>query len=443
MIVMKFGGTSVGTAEAIRTACGLIRDHLDRHPVVVVSAHNSPQCRMTDTLIASAQAALEGNPDPSRVCELQRGICSDLGVDPSLVEPLLHEFSLLLKGIDMIGELSPRSMDLAMSFGERMSSRVLNEVLRSEFEVDSRHADAWDLGLVTTAEFGSAQPLPEAHDKMRKAVNGVGGDAVVTTGFLGKGPHGHITTLGRGGSDYSATIFGAAVGAEEVQIWTDVSGVMSADPKLVPQASSIPELSFMEASELAWYGAKVLHPSTMIPAIEHGIAVRVMNTHEPDHPGSLIVPKLAKKEDMAKSVAHKKPTNLMTLTSTRMLGQHGFMAKVFEVFERHLVDIHMIATSEVSISLTIPDGANIDAAAEELKQFADVEIERDMALLCLIGEGMAGIQGVASRLFTALAEKGVNIRMISQGAHELNIAMLVADRDVETAVKAVHSEFFE
>ncbi len=443
MIVMKFGGTSVGTAESIRTACRLVKDRLPRRPVVVVSAHNSPSCRMTDTLIDCAQQALRGKPDAKRVFDLQRGVCRDLGLDTALVDAQLEEFANLLSGIHMIGEISPRTMDLVMSFGERMSSRVFAEVLAKEFGVETRWETAYNLGLLTDGNFGSAKPDKKCFPRLGENVAGLGGEAVVTTGFLGASPDGHITTLGRGGSDFSATIFGAAVRAEEVEIWTDVDGVMSADPKLVPGAKSIPELSFMEASELAWYGAKVLHPSTMIPAIEHRIPVRVLNTHRPEHPGTVILPQLSDSgAGAAKSIASQKHTDLVTITSARMLGSHGFMARVFEVFGRHQVDIHMIATSEVSISLTTPRGERLTEAANELREFAEVTIEQDKALISVVGENMAGVPGVASRVCGALAKAGVNIRMISQGARELNIALLVDGSDMVKAVQALHGELF-
>jgi aspartate kinase len=397
---------------------------------------------MTNTLISSAENALSGNPDSSKVYELQHSICKDLGVDTKLVDPLLDEYDRLLKGISMIQELSLRTMDMVMSFGERMSSRVFCEVLKNEFGVDAAHRDSYDLGLLTDPHFGSAHPDPDCYPKIKENVIALDVQAVITTGFLGKGPHGHITTLGRGGSDYSATIFGAAVGAKEVQIWTDVSGVMSADPSLVKEAQSIEELSFTEASELAWYGAKVLHPSTMVPAIDYSIPVRVMNTHNPEHPGTVILPKLTKKGGVAKSIVYKENTHLVTIVSTRMLGSHGFMAKVFEVFKKHKIDIHMIATSEISISLTVPDATNLDAAAEDLKQFAEVEVSGGKGLLCVIGEGMTGVPGVACKVTGALAAAGVNIRMISQGAREMNIALLIDEADISKAVNSLHREFF-
>ncbi len=443
MIVMKFGGTSVGTAKRIREVCGIVKSRLQHKPFIVVSAHNSPQCRMTDTLIDSAEKALAGQPDPARVMELQRDVCQALDADTQLVEPLLKQYADLLVGISMIGEISPRTMDLVMSFGERMSCLVVAEVLRQEFGVDCGCATAMELDLRTDGVFGAAHPDEDSYPEIRKRVAAVGGDAVVTTGFLGLGPDGHITTLGRGGSDYSATIFGAALGAEEVQIWTDVDGVMTADPRVAGGAHSIPELSFAEASELAWYGARVLHPATMVPAIRHGIPVRVLNTMRPNQPGSLIRPECPDENArVAKSIAHKNHVNLVTVTSSRMLGTHGFMAKVFELLSLHKVDIHMIATSEVSISLTTPPGAQLDKAAEALKAYGDVVVETAKAMVCVVGEKMAGTPGVAARVCTALARNKINIHMISQGASEINIALLVDDADADATVKALHEEFF-
>lgn len=443
MIVMKFGGTSVGTAESIRETCRIIISRLPKKPLVVVSAHNSPTCRMTDTLIKSAKAALAGNPDATEVIGLQRGVCKDLGLDSSLVDDLLERFANLLTGISMIGEISPRTMDLVQSFGERMSHRVVAKVLNDEFKIPAKAISSMDLGLETDGNFGAAQPQEASYPTVKKNVDAEGSTVIITTGFLGKGPDGHITTLGRGGSDFSGTIFGAAVKAEEVEIWTDVDGVMTCDPKIAASARSLPELTFAEASELSWYGAKVLHPSTMIPAMKHGIPVRVLNTHHSDHPGTVILPKLTQSGSVAKSIAHKKHISILTITSSRMLGMHGFMAKVFSICSKHAIDIQMIATSEVSISLTVPQDANLAAAAEELQEYGEVRIEHEKAIVCVVGECMSGVPGVAARVTGALAKSGVNIRMISQGANEINIALLVDGGDALKAVKALHEEIFE
>ncbi len=447
MITMKFGGTSVGTPDNIRQVCQLVRDEIARKPVVIVSAHNSPNVRMTDTLIAAAKAAQAGKPDAGKVIEAQRWMCDGLGVDPVAtgIERLLERFDKLLSGIAMIGELTPRTMDVVMSFGERMSGRVLNDVLRREYGVRSVYRSSITLGLRTDHHFGAARPDPRCYPAVANQISDLGAEALITTGFIAATDDGQITTLGRGGSDYSATIFGAIVGAEEVQIWTDVSGVMTTDPRIVPLARSIPELTYTEASELAWYGAKVLHPATMQPAIEADIPVRVKNTKQPDHPGTVIRRVLTPDPDegTVKSLAVMKNVDVVTISTGRMFGTHGFMSKVFDVFNRNAVDIHMIATSEVTISVTIPEGENAEKAAEDIRAFASVSVEKGLSLISVVGERMKGMPGTAARVTKAMAENNVNIRMISQGASEINIALVVEGGATRDAVRALHRELFE
>ena len=446
MITMKFGGTSVGTAETLRKAAQIVKSEVGRKPVVIVSAHNSPQVRMTDTLIACAKAAKDGKPDATKVIEAERGICRDLGIDIKKVgiERLLEQFDQLLKGIAMIGELTPRTMDVVMSFGERMSARAFNDVLCRELGLNSVYRSSVSLGLRTDANFGAAHIDTSCYPAVAKQIADLGTDVVVTTGFIAATADGQITTLGRGGSDYSGTIFGAIVGAEEVQIWTDVSGVMTADPRIVPAAKSIPELTFMEASELAWYGAKVLHPSTMVPAIDNDIPVRVKNTAEPEHPGTVIRQSLTVTDDScAKSLASMAGKTLVHITTGRMFGSTGFMARVFDIFGKYNIDIHMIATSEITLSLTTNKGDNLLKAAEELKSFADVKIEGGLSLVSVVGENMKGKPGVAARVTKALADGKINIRMISQGASEINISLLVAEKDANQALITLHKVLFE
>ena len=447
MITMKFGGTSVGTPDSIRQVCQLIKDEIARKPVVIVSAHNSPQVRMTDTLVASAKAAKEGKPDATKVFEAQKWICDGLGVDMDAtgIARLLDRFDKLLQGIAMIGELTPRTMDVVMSFGERMSARVLNDVLSREFDVKSAYRSSITLGLKTDHNFGAARPDPRCYPAVAKQISDLSADILVTTGFIASTDDGQITTLGRGGSDYSATIFGAIVGAEEVQIWTDVSGVMTADPRMVPDAVSIPELTFTEASELAWYGAKVLHPATMVPAMENDIPVRVKNTALPGHPGTVIrqIVREAPGSGAVKSLAVMRGVSLVTISTGRMFGTHGFMSQVFDVFNRHGVDVHMIATSEVTISVTTPNADKAEKAAEEIKDFASVTVEKGLSLISVVGERMKGMPGMAAKVTKAMADSAVNIRMISQGASEINIAMVVAEEQAKDAVVALHTELFK
>jgi aspartate kinase len=446
MIVMKFGGSSVGSAESIRDVCELVKEHRDRHPLVITSAHGKDPAKrhdkVTDMLIRAAHDALKGKPDATAIAERQRSLVRDLGLDTALVDPLLEMLGDLLKGICMVEELTPRTLDLVQSFGERMAARVLAGAME-QAGLQATAVDAYDLGLLTDSRYGNAQPDPDCYHEVARRWREFKSNVVVTTGFIAKCGDGHITTLGRGGSDYSATIFGAAIGAEEVQIWTDVSGVMTADPSIIPGASPLPELTFDEAAELAWYGAQVLHPSTILPAVSEGIPVRVLNTMAPQEPGTVIVATSSSPQRVAKSIVYKEDLTLINVTSSRMLMSHGFMAKVFSIFEKYEIVINMIATSEVTITLTTDAGpSQLEPALEELREFGTVELRDRHAVVCVIGEGMAGARGTAARLFGSLARGGVNVQMISQGAREINVAVCVNNEDIAPAVEALHAEFF-
>ncbi len=322
MIVMKFGGTSLGDPAHVRTALDLVHARLDQHPVVVVSAHAG----VTNRLVALAEAALERSVSTDEVRELHRDLCRGLGLPEDLVDDLLDELSSLLTGITLVRELTPRSLDYVLSFGERLSSRIFAAALRRE-GVPARAILAWDLGLVTDSSFGAAHPLDVSYPRIRQSL-AIVREVPVITGFIAKDRDGNITTLGRSGSDYSASLIGAAAGAEEVQIWTDVPGVMTGDPRIAPAAKSLPQLSFLEASELAYYGARVIHPSTMVPSVRENIPLRVLNTKDPTHPGTVIVESRDGSGPPVSSIAHKRGLTLINVVSTRMLLQYGFMARL-------------------------------------------------------------------------------------------------------------------
>jgi len=433
---MKFGGTSVADAARVRTVVRLARERLDRRPVVVVSA----LAGITNLLIDLAHRALKGSTGVSEVRDRHREVLEDLGLPPDLVAEELDDLRSLLKGITLVGELTPRSLDCIMSFGERLSSKVVAAAFRSEGIEAEAHA-AYDLGLVTDGRFGSAAPLETCYEGLGRNLAKAGGIPVVT-GFVGKDRKGNITTLGRGGSDYTASILGRAVGAEEIQIWTDVDGVMTADPKLCPAARSLEVLSFAEASELAYYGAKVVHPSTMIPAVAAQIPVRVLNTYRPDHPGTVILAKASGKGGV-KSIAYRSHLSLISVTSTRMLMQTGFMARIFEIFGRHEVVIDMVATSEVTVSLTTDTRRDLEPALAELREIAQVEVEKKQAIVCLVGEGIRGTRGTLAEVFGTLRDASVKLRMVSFAASNVNVSILVPERSVSRAVKALHARFFE
>ena len=449
---MKFGGTSLGDPERIRTAAQVVIDRLPAKPLVVVSAvggsvgpDGAKRKKVTDILIGAVHKAVAGDPLSGfqELAERHHEVLDGLGIDHGLVDGELSELNELLRGVFLVKELTPRTLDYAMSFGERISAKILAAALRNG-GVRAAAVPSYDIGFVTDDYFGSARPLPGSPKRVREAAAARDEDVVVTTGFIGKNAAGEITTVGRGGSDYSASYFGAALGAEEVQIWTDVDGVLTADPALVPEARSIDRMSFREAAELSYYGAQVLHPATMIPAVEKGIPVRVLNTFRPESPGTVILPEIKDEPARVKSIVYKEDITLINVTSTRMLGQPGFMAQLFDVFRRHDVVIDMIATSEVSVSLTTDRTEHIDAAAEELRasEVAEVAVEHGKSIVCVVGSGMRHVVGMASRVFGRVAAAGANIQMISQGANEINIAFVVDNEDVPKVVGGLHSEFF-
>jgi aspartate kinase len=264
----------------------------------------------------------------------------------------------------------------------------------------------------------------------------------IVTGFVGKTVAGEITTVGRNGSDFTATCVAAALSAEECEIWTDTDGVMTADPSVIPDAHSIPAMSFAEASELAYYGGRVLHPSTLLPAVERKIPVRVLNTNRPDHPGTVITEDGAADAPPITSIAYKERQTVLTIESPRMLGQPGFLARIFDVLGRSSIDVDMISTSEVSVSMTCQDRGGLKAALAELERHGRVLVEGEKTIVCVVGKNVRRTRGLAARVFGALDEAKVNVEMISQGANQINLSFLIADRDIEPAIKSLHRALF-
>lgn len=437
MIVMKFGGSSVSNGERIRRVIEIVRARLPRKPLVVASAFRG----VTDDLFAAADDALKGREALlDKVRERHEAVIGELGLSPALVKETLAELAVLLKGISLVKELTPRTLDYVVSFGERMSVRIIAAAFEKAGIPCEPH-DAFDIGMLTDDQFGAAQPLPEAEAEIRRHVAGMTKLPLVT-GYVGKTKGGDITTLGRNGSDFTATIIGAAVGAEEVEIWSDTDGVMTSDPRVVPAARPIEHLTFDEASELAYYGGKVLHPSTIVPAVLKGIPVKVLNTFRPDHPGTTILAKLERAQAGVKSIAHHLSNYVVNIRSSRMLMGHGFLARIFNAFAEHRVVVNMVSTSEVTVSVTVDNPRNLDAAVASLSKFAEVAVEEGRAIICVVGEGLRSTPGIAGLVFEALREASVNVLMISQGASKINVAFVVADRDAETAVRALHRKFF-
>jgi aspartate kinase len=449
MIVMKFGGTSVGSAERIRALGARVRERLDRRPLVVVSALSG----VTDLLIRGAHAALRREAGQDALLrdlrDRHHGAIRELVAEDTVrdrlvghVDAVLDELRVLYTGVHYLEELTPRSLDAISAVGERLSSEIVGAALAAD-GLPARALDSRTL-LVTDDAFGRALPLTvETETRLRDAVVPLleGGTVPVLGGFIGATRDGVTTTLGRGGSDWSAAIFGALLHAEEIQIWTDVDGILTVDPRTVPAARVIPEVSYDEAAELAYFGAKVLHPATIKPAVEKGIPVRILNSLHPNAPGTLILGAAAGREGEPRALAFKKGISVILIAQPRMLMAHGFVARVFDVFARHRTSVDLIATSEVSISLTVDDARTLPAVEKDLAELGDVRVLREMAIVSVVGRGFVRHAGLAGRIFRALAD--VNVVMISFGASDVNISFVVAEKDAERAVRLLHRDFFE
>jgi len=447
MIVMKFGGSSVESAQAIERVAGIVKARADRHPIVVVSAMG----KTTNKLLAIANAAIDGKrEDFIRQLHDLRDFHSR---EARLVVPLAHraeldrtlddhfqELTELVKGIAVIGELTPRSIDAISSYGERLSSYIV-ALAFEHFGLPAVHVDSRKV-IVTDRRHTQAAPLyPETYKRLAEKLPPLASEKVVVMGgFIASTEDGVTSTLGRGGSDFTASIVGAGVNAEEIQIWTDVDGMLTADPTILPGGHRVKIISFAEAAELAYFGAKVLHPATVIPAVERNIPVLILNSRRPDVPGTRIVSEAAHSNNPVKSIACKRNITLVNIHSSRMFMAHGFLRRIFEVFDRYETPVDMIATSEVSVSLTIDNPAHIARICEDLSAFSEVSTETGQTIVCLVGENIRYTPGVASRVFKSI--EGVNVRMISQGASLLNLSVVVAEKDLRAAVESLHNEFF-
>ncbi|HEX4164282.1 MAG TPA: lysine-sensitive aspartokinase 3 [Bryobacteraceae bacterium] len=446
MIVMKFGGSSVESQAAIERVTAIVRLHEKRRPIVVVSAMG----RTTNKLLETARHAAAGRREEAlslveelRAHHLAHGLPLAGAAAADLERFIRTHFDWLedlVKGLAVVGELSPRSMDTIASAGERLSSLIVSFAFRAA-GIPTQHVDARRV-IFTDDRFTEARPLfDESFAALAERVTPVAESFVVVMGgFIGSTLNNQTTTLGRGGSDFSASIVGAGVGAEEIQIWTDVDGMLTADPRIIPGGHRVKSLSFAEAAEMAYFGAKVLHPATVVPAVEKNIPVVILNSCRPEIAGTRITASSAPSRNPVKSISCKRAVTIVNIRSTRMLMAHGFLRRIFEVFDRHSTSVDMVTTSEVSVSLTLDSSDHLPAIAAELRQFADVTIEANQALICLVGENIRHTPGIAGRAFEVLST--VNIRMISQGASLLNLGFVLAESDLQPAVAALHQEFF-
>jgi aspartate kinase len=437
MIVMKFGGTSVESQTAMARVTSIVRERLDRKPVVVVSAMG----KTTNKLLAIAHAAVNGERDDAirQLLELRDFHLRESNMERT-VDEHFQELSELVKGLAILGELTPRSIDAISSFGERLSSRIVTNYFQHH-GLSAAHMDSRKM-IVTDRRHTQANPLyPETYARLAACIPQMAQNQVVVMGgFIGATEDGVTTTLGRGGSDFTASIVGAGIGAEEIQIWTDVDGMLTADPTVFTGGHRVKVISFEEAAELAYFGAKVLHPATVLPAIDKNIPVLILNSRRPHVAGTRIIADQVSSKNVVKSIACKKKVVVMNIRSTRMFMAHGFLRSIFEVFDKYETSVDMVSTSEISVSLTIDEGNHLSDILRELGKFAEVSVDENQAIVCIVGENIRHAPGVAARVFRALGS--INVRMVSQGASALNLGFVVAGEDLPAAVKALHEEFF-
>lgn len=436
-IVMKFGGTSVESAEAISRVAAIVKDRLHRGPIVVVSAMG----KTTNKLLAIAHLAVTSQRDQAlaQLFDLRDFHLRESGMERT-VEQHFQELAELVKGLAILGELSARSIDAISSFGERLSSLIVTNHFQRH-GLNAVHLDARKV-IITDRRHTQASPLySETYPRLVEAIPPLVKDRVIVMGgFIAATPDGVTTTLGRGGSDFTASIVGAGIDAEEIQIWTDVDGMLTCDPTVCSGARRVRAISFAEAAELAYFGAKVLHPATVLPAVEKNIPVLILNSRRPHIEGTRIVAGSIPSKNVIKSIACKKKVTVLNIRSTRMFLVHGFLRRIFEVFDRYETSVDMVSTSEVSVSLTLDQTTRLPEILQELREFSEVSADNDQSIICLVGEKIPVTPGVGVRIFKALAS--INVRMVSQGSSSMNLGFVVDSKDLTQAVQSLHKEFF-
>jgi aspartate kinase len=439
---MKFGGSSVAGADRIRSVAEIVKSQIKRKPILVLSAMGDT----TDHILEAANMAVQkGFVSIEKIEETHIRTISGLGLGKVLqkeMKNLFWELGSLLTGISLTRELTGRTRDYLVSFGERMSVRIAAAYLRS-IKLKAQAIDAWDAGFISDSSFGQAELRGESWIRISSFLHTAVAEGVlpVITGFIAKDEQGNITTLGRGGSDLSATVIAAACKAEEVQIWKDVDGILSADPRLVADARPVEWVTYEEAAELAYFGAQVLHPRAMQPCMKSGTPVLVKNSYNPQAPGTRIEAGPDPKAPLIRAVTSRNNVTLVDIVSTRMLGQPGFLAQVFSEFSSSGVSIDMVATSEVSVSLTLDADQELGSLKKELANYAGVEIKTGKAIVTIVGDVRRSSE-ILRQAFGVCEEAGVQVQMVSQGASKVNISFIVNDDEAPELVKLLHGSFF-
>ena len=443
MIVMKFGGSSVADALRLRHVAEIVKTQLYRKPALVLSAMGDT----TDHLLEAGDTALEqGKVEIKNIEKLHLAAVKTLKLPiQKELNVLLDELKRLLSGIALIRELTPRTRDYLVSFGERLSVRISAAYLHST-GINAKAYDSFDVGFFSDSNFGHAELIKESWDLIPQKLLPLvkSGVLPVITGFIAKNEKGNITTLGRGGSDLSATMIAASCKADEVQVWKDVDGILTADPRIVKNPRPVQSVSYEEAAELAYFGAQVLHPRAMRPCMKTGTPVLVKNSYNIEAPGTRIenVAGTAKKNPPVRAITSKNKVTLIDIVSTRMLGQYGFLNEVFSIFARNNISVDMVATSEVSVSLTVDAVHDLVELKKELSKIASVEIKTGKAIISIIGNVKRSSE-ILARAFRICQLIGVSVQMISQGASKVNISFIVNDNEAAEVIKALHLDFFE
>ncbi|NLV26933.1 MAG: aspartate kinase [Methanomicrobiales archaeon] len=454
---MKFGGTSVQDADSVRRAVNIVYDRYSEHDLlaVVVSAKRG----VTDRLITCAEAMINSK-DAEEVADLvsfltESHLTTLKEVAPDfydetgeIIKRRIENLQDFLFAIYHLRELTVRSRDYIISFGERLNAPLISAALRQR-GIPSMVLDGCEAGILTTENHGDAIALPSGEVRIKTRLEPVMKYSVpVITGFMGCSEKGVVTTLGRSGSDYSATIIGAAINADEIWIWTDVDGIMTTDPRMVPKARVIPRISYIEVMELSYFGAKVMHSRSIEPAMQKGIPVRVKNTFNPGFSGTLIEGGEQKDSRVVKAITYIDKVAAITITGAQMVGRPGVAQHIFSLLARHQINVMMISqgSSEANITLII-EAHQVRTAMDALMPlkercvFRDISANEDVCAVAVVGSGMAGMAGTAGRTFSALGKAGINVMMITQGSSEVNISFVVRQEDGPKAVQVLHDEF--
>ena len=437
MLVMKFGGSSLANAERIKNVGEIIKKNINHKPVIVVSAVGG----VTDLLIELSKEAIIGKKQKillNDILHKHYEIINLLKINKNIIDKEVKLLSDLTYGVSLLKEMNQGIADNFVSFGERFSARIVASYLKS-LGINSEAKDAFDIGIIINKE-SKFEVSKDKYHEIKEHISKTN-HVLVITGFIAKDTKGKITTLGRGGSDYTATIIGAAINAEEVQIWTDVDGIMTADPKLVKNPKKLDSVSFEEASEIAFLGAKVLHPKTILPAIEKNIPVRILNTFNPKNLGTVVSNNIIK-EPRVSSITYKKSIKVINISTPRMLESKGFLRRIFEVFDINNISVDMVSTSEINISVTIDNLKNqrIDKAESELKEIGKVDIKENRAIISVVGNKMIHVPNVMGIIFSAL--NNIDVEMISSSMSEINQSFVIKEEQLEEAVKRLHKAFF-